>query len=413
MIAALLGVAVAVSVPRLHHPSRTVEPGPRSTSDSAPGPVPSSAQRVLDRMARAVLTHDRSAYLAQLAPGSARAQLLRRFDHGRRVPFRVYRYTATSSAADRGGVMTLRVDLAYRITDGTALTHRSWRADLARSGAHPWRVRSLTRATRTPPDPWDLGPVAVAVNDRAVVLGTGDPAGLQAYARRARTAALRIDAGWGTRWPRRTLVVVPANQGQLARMLGSGPRPGLDQVAAVTTGDSAPGSGSTAGRAARVIVNPGAMASLSDLGRQVTLTHEMTHVATRATSTATVPLWLAEGFADQVAYTGSGLTDRRIASGALSRATAARLTGLPADSRFDPNATKVDSAYVQAWAAADEIARRYGRARLVAFYRAVASPARPGKPAAVRVADAFTRVLGVREADFVPRWRARVERIAG
>ena len=51
---------------------------------------------------------------------------------------------------------------------------------------------------------------------------------------------------------------------------------------------------------------PRRTACSADFGKQVVLTHETTHVATRADTTAATPLWLSEGYADWVGYRGHG-----------------------------------------------------------------------------------------------------------
>ena len=50
-----------------------------------------------------------------------------------------------------------------------------------------------------------------------------------------------------------------------------------------------------------VVVNPEATARLSGLGRDVLLTHEAVHVATRSPGSP-APTWLVEGYADRIAY---------------------------------------------------------------------------------------------------------------
>ena len=65
-----------------------------------------------------------------------------------------------------------------------------------------------------------------------------------------------------------------------------------------------------------MVINPAAFARLGTTGRRVVLTHEMTHVAVRQTTTSAVAIWLSEGFADYVAYSGTGVS-RRVGAGDL------------------------------------------------------------------------------------------------
>lgn len=90
----------------------------------------------------------------------------------------------------------------------------------------------------------------------------------------------------------------------MAGLLGS-PASSYRGIAAVTTGET---GGREHAPADRIIVNPDAYGLLGSLGKQVVLTHETTHVATRADTTSATPLWLSEGYADWVGYRGSGRT---------------------------------------------------------------------------------------------------------
>ncbi len=138
-------------------------------------------------------------------------------------------------------------------------------------------------------------------------------------------------------------------------------------MGAVTTGRV----GAAAAPADRVVVNPEGWAELSAAGRGVVLTHEVTHVATRAATSARTPLWLSEGFADWAAYR-AGATTPQQAAPALARAVRrGELPGaLPADEAFafggDPEA--LARAYEGAWLACRLIAAKWGDATLVRLY---------------------------------------------
>src|SRR4029077_20228361 len=88
----------------------------------------------------------------------------------------------------------------------------------------------------------------------------------------------------------------------------------LDQIAALASAEvtSCPGSPNPVG--GRIAINPHNWPTLSSLGHRIVLTHELTHVATRADTNACMPTWLVEGFADYVAYQQSSLPVRIIAS---------------------------------------------------------------------------------------------------
>ncbi|MEV6718781.1 hypothetical protein AB0M48_42865 [Lentzea sp. NPDC051208] len=101
-------------------------------------------------------------------------------------------------------------------------------------------------------------------------------------------------------WARRVAVVVPATDSELVSLVG----PAFADMAGVAIRD---GSGQ------RVVLNRVRAAALSDVELGVLLRHEITHVATRDLTSDSAPLWLVEGFADWVAFHGTGLSLRQAA----------------------------------------------------------------------------------------------------
>ncbi|MDX8050262.1 basic secretory protein-like protein [Lentzea sp. BCCO 10_0798] len=101
-------------------------------------------------------------------------------------------------------------------------------------------------------------------------------------------------------WPQRVAVVVPATDSELVSLVG----PAFADMAGVAIRD---GSGQ------RVVLNRVRAAALSDVELGVLLRHEITHVATRDLTSDSAPLWLVEGFADWVAFHGTGLPLRQAA----------------------------------------------------------------------------------------------------
>jgi hypothetical protein len=98
------------------------------------------------------------------------------------------------------------------------------------------------------------------------------------------------------------------------------------------------------------------------------LTHELTHVATRAAA-SDLPAWLIEGFADYVGYRDSAIPVRRAAAELAAEVRAGRLpAALPARADFDDDRRRV-LAYEEAWLACRFIAARFGEERLVRLYR--------------------------------------------
>ncbi len=286
------------------------------------------------------------------------------------------------------------------------------------------------RDGETVPDLWDLGDVDVVTTERAVVLGTADREALERTAEVTTPAAEGVDAVWGTSWPRRTVVEVPADQAQMAALLGRDDDAGLGQIAAVTTGELVGGQGATRGD--HVVVNPRGFGQLAPVGQRVVLTHELTHVATRSGAVRAVPLWFSEGFADWVGYQGTGLSRQVVATDLLRQV---RADGPPADlpttADFDPERSRdIGPAYSGAWLAVDSLARRYGDDAVVELYRSASRDALPGAPAPATSAtsagqdgrdgqddadaalDAALARLGTDRAGVVALWRAELVELA-
>jgi hypothetical protein len=192
------------------------------------------------------------------------------------------------------------------------------------------------------------------------------------------------------------VLLLPRSQADMATLIGSD-GDGLAQIAAVTTGSFESGLS----RGDRVVINPAAFGTLGSLGRRVVLTHEMTHVATRATSVRPVPIWLSEGFADYVAYQATPVPTTIVASDVLDDVRAGKMPeALPDDSDFDASKGDIASSYEGAWLACRMIAERYGEKKLVQLYSALSDSAGTGWP------DETVDVLGISAHRLQHDWKA-------
>ncbi|MFB6554037.1 hypothetical protein [Streptomyces sp. NPDC056405] len=361
---------------------------------AAADPVPAEVQRVLDRRAEAVLDHDRAAY-TRTGTGAG-------FDNLREVPLAAWSYRVTG--VDRtGDTATADVELRYRIEGhdrGPVTTGRTVR--LSREGAdRRWSVDSDRPAKQSGQQPWDQGAVEVVRGTHSLVLGVGQSTGvLRGYADLADRAVPAVSDAWEGDWARRVVVLVPKSLEGMAGLLGS-PASSYRGIAAVTTGET---GGREQAPADRIIVNPDAYGLLGSLGKQVVLTHETTHVATRADTTAATPLWLSEGYADWVGYRDG---DRAPADAAPEMAGAVAEGRVPAslptdeDFGFTADADELARAYEGGWLACRMIADQWGEDRLDAFYRAVGAH----EKRAGAVEDAMNEVLAVTPEEFTARWR--------
>ncbi|MCZ4121632.1 hypothetical protein [Streptomyces sp. H39-S7] len=392
---AALWCAAALAVPALLTGCGRTGPG---APDAGAVPAATVVRTVLDRHAAALLRHDETAFLADVDPGFRERQR-QVFRNLAQVPLDAwtYRVVRVAAAGDGGADRALaQVRVGYRLTgyDTTAVTSDADLTLARRDGR--WYVAGDRHDAQ---QLWDQGPVRVVRGAHSLVLGTDGPEVLRGYADAADRAVPVVRRAWGDGWSGRVVVEVPSSAARMAALLHAAPDT-YRGIAAVTTGEL----GGTAGAPAdRVIVNPEAFGELSAFGRQVVITHETTHVATRAATTATTPLWLSEGFADRVGYSGTGRTARQAAP-ELSRDVAAGKVprSLPSAADFTTATSGLAQAYEGSWLACRLIAGEWGDARLTALYRAVATGGS---------LDTHLRaVLGVGLDDFTARWRAYVQR---
>jgi hypothetical protein len=363
-------------------------------------------QRTLDARAAAVLRHDEAGYLAAVDPSARQLAAVGRaeFANLAEVPLDSWEYRVTGIRSS-GGRATADAELRYRL-DGydTSPVTAGRRLELAERGGR-WYITADRPGHGGGEQLWQQGDVEVVRGKHSLVLGVGqEPGRLERIAAEADRAVPAVSAAWGGAWAGRVVVMVPASLDAMGRLLGA-PAAEYRGIAAVTTGSAGP-PGKSAGPvpADRVTVNPEAYGLLGDLGRRVVLTHETAHVATRAHTSASTPLWLSEGFADWASYRGTG-RDLRRAAPELRRAV---LDGdvpaaLPADAdfRFGGDARALGRAYEGGLLACELIADHWGEDRLRAFYRAVgASEARDGA-----VESALDKVLGTSPERFTADWR--------
>jgi ketosteroid isomerase-like protein len=350
-------------------------------------------QRLLDRRAAAILDHDGSAY--------GRTGAREPFDHLRAVPFADWSYRLTALHRT-GDTATADAELRYRLKGYDSAPVSAGRAlALSRDAQGRWYVDAERPAKKSAEQLWDQGEVSVVRGEHSLVLGVGQSgAALRGYAGLADHAVPAVSQTWGTDWARHVVVLVPRSLDDMAGLLAS-PASSYRGIAAVTTGETGAPAKAPADR---IIVNPDAYGVLGGVGKQVVLTHETTHVATRADTTAATPLWLSEGYADWVGYLGSGRAPSQAAPELWRAVREGRAPGrLPADSDFGftGDASELSQAYESGWMACRMIADRWGEVRLGEFYRAVGAHQRR----AGSVEGALKDVLGTSLEEFTARWR--------
>ena len=383
-----------------------------------------AVRQLLQERSRAVLARDRPAFLATVDP-SARALVQRQaasFDALAQVPLTTWEYAVAGS----GGPSDERLDRRYgrgrwwapQVTLRHALEgfdERPVAVDqhltfVLRGGR--WLLGAdddfALQGRPTPRAIWDRGPVVAVRSDRVLVLG--HPAQrrlLDEVASLTAAAVPRVTAAWGP-WRERVVVLVPDDARELSELLGS--QSDLSRIAAVATAELRGGHGEYDPAGDRVLVNPEAFSGLGALGRQVVLTHEVAHVATRRATGPAVPAWLAEGFADLVGYTGVDLPLSVTAADLAAEVRAERVPrALPVEADFEGGSPRLSQAYQGAWLAVRLLDERHGRPALLRFYRAVG--ARRGVPPETAVEDALRTELGTTTAALTGDWRASLLRL--
>jgi hypothetical protein len=188
-----------------------------------------------------------------------------------------------------------------------------------------------------------------------------------------RSAVPEVSAVWGDDWARRAVLVVEDGESGVAALVEQG----------------------------TIHVSRRAFARLSPAGRQVVITHEVTHLATRAVRGQGVPTWLIEGFADYVGYQHAGIPVARAAQELATEVRAGRLPRtLPSEAAFDGGG--LPSVYAQSWLAVSLLVRAHGQADVVRLYRAVAA----GTP----IERALPLLLHTTLAGLTAAWRTDLQR---
>jgi hypothetical protein len=427
----VIGVAVGVVIWRS---------GGSGTSTAVPHPLPASSavtqgptrrpaaptlaavSDVLERRSTAILAHDRAGFLATIDPadpGFRRSQAAM-FRNLRRVPLASWSYTLTAGAhavprarrrqyaaptwAPRAAAVH------YRIVgfDTQATDLPQYPTFVDRAGR--WYLASLTdfahRGEVSVTGLWDYAPVHVIRRSRVLVLGPRSRLGtMVAVADQMQAAVPRVSAVWGRDWSRQVVVQVPATQREMARITGDSDD--LNQIAALTSAEVSTSPGRPAPVGDRVTINPRNWDRLGSVGARIVLTHELTHVATRADTGTQTPKWLAEGFADYIGFLHSGVPVKVVAAELAADVQSGHTPrSLPTDRDFRGANPSLSQAYQGGWLACRYVAARFGQPALVRFYRAVGTSRRATHGA---VTTALRQVVGLSTAQFVARWRAYVD----
>ena len=370
----------------------------------------SLATEALQRQARALRMRSRSDYLAAWDPVSlqARQRSSTTYANLRKLGIRLLetRSVETRSGLSLGdrqrlGGVAWQADVAVsfasngydtspaRMVVSYTFVKRGGRAYIVDTGAADGQRQPV----------WSFGRLEVRRTPRTLVAATTRAAAVRVSSHLRH--AVRDLEGVLPDWDGTLVAYVAGSTGQLDGMLAASPG-AHDGIAAVTT--TVDGSMRPAAPVA-IVVNASVFDELGQIGSHVVITHEATHAATKA-AVSSMPLWVAEGFAD---YVGIGAVRLPLSVAARTAFSDVRRHGvptrLPTDADFGGPTTTLEVHYQRAWLAAQLIADKYGEKALVDFYRAVV---RRPDDVATALAD-----LGTNERSLVDQWRALLARSAG
>jgi hypothetical protein len=306
--------------------------------------------------------------------------------------------------AELQGGWAQRVRVSSRLGNDTGpALYRVWLAVVP--GPHGARLAGTTQGPGEAPvrrPLWLIQPVRLITGPRASVLGAGriDLGNWLRRAERAEAAVRsRLDGLGPGRWSGGLVLELPSSEGAFEQVLGVEPG-SYRRIAAVAW----PEGPDPASAALRVVVNPTPARSLNDDQLAVLLTHEATHVVTRAAASP-APMWLAEGFADWVAFddvpAAARPTENLVLDDVRRHGAPA---GFPTDDDFRPDADDLDLTYARSWMLCRFIAESWSAGDLVRLYAEVDGQT----PVPAAMSDA----LGIEPPRLLDRWRAWLERRA-
>jgi hypothetical protein len=382
-------------------------------------PPPSDADAVRALLARRAAALERGDAAAYAATATGSAQRRRDRAAARRAgPLHPREIALTAERIDLvGDRAELRVRSSYGIR-GIAGTFSAGRRVVAVRRRAGWRVRAET--SRRERHPWEVGRYAAARSRHfTILLPAGIPTGDLVTALEGGYARIRaLLPGHPLR--KRSLVVVAGGPAEALALTGS--IRGVGGLAAVS--DSEVLEGGPALRVQRVasqrlIVVWPRWSALPPAARERVVTHELTHAALAGITSGRTPAWLVEGVALYVSGDRRTAAASRLVRGDLgagfsaAQASAAR-RALSLDALARPGAiarlrgTGQAAAYAFSSAAAFRIAERYGRARLLHFYRSFNDERLRGRAGRAVADRAVRRVLGTSVDAFERDLRAQL-----
>jgi len=422
---ATIAVRTAGTSAAPHRAVASPTPTPQSSTDArftlndAETKRDDALRALIARRERAVLRHDLRSFLATDDPAQPRfrAQQQREFAALAALPLASWSYDIdlglglpSSPQTRRYRVPTFapaQFEIRYAIKGfDDKPTSLAQTPTFVQRGSN-WYFASFTDYAKagnpSSPGIWDFGPLRIVRTGNVLVIGHPQSLSVMREIAGITAAAIpKVTAVWGRRWSRKVVVLVPSTQRELGDIVGDDED--LSQIAALASAEvtTCPAAPNPVG--GRIAINPHNWPTLSSLGRRIVLTHELTHVATRADTNSCMPSWLIEGFADYIGYQQTPpLPVRIIDSELAAEVRAGRVpTSLPPNRDFDGTSKRLAQAYEGGFLACRLIASMVGQRGLVRFYIAVGTSHETPVHA---MAAAMRSILHLTPAQFTVRWQ--------
>jgi hypothetical protein len=312
-------------------------------------------------------------------------------------------------------VLIAQVTLAYQLpgVDAVPSTHDLWLTFVRRHGTTYLAGDSdlVASGFSSWVGPWRYGKLGAVRGTNSLVLGpAGQSTLLHDLAADVDAAVPQVRAVLGSAvssavWPGQVAVIVPFSADEFATLTGASRATITDVSAAAVTDGIDPVSRRAFGQ--RLVLNPAELSTLTKVGRQIVLRHEITHLATATITSDVTPRWVIEGLAEYVANQGTGQSVAVAASELRAAVRAGKSpTALPADSAFGMTGAALAQVYEQSWLACRYIAATIGTAGLVHFYSEIGQSL---DPANASLAAALRSLLHESLAMFTAGWRSYVQ----
>lgn len=162
----------------------------------------------------------------------------------------------------------------------------------------------------------------------------------------------------------RLVVISPHTQDQAAELIDQKPQ-AISQLAAVTT--TLDGS-TQADAATMIMLNPAVFATMDDRAAQIVMSHEATHMMTKAGNSG-LETWVSEGFADYVAL-HDDTAPLSVSAGQILRSVKADGVpkALPTSADFGAQQHGLGGTYESAWMIFRMLGATYGDEAVLSFY---------------------------------------------